>query len=324
MLDRICIGTMLWGTRTTEIQANEMIRIALDNGIEFFDTADSYPTFPYSQETFGLSEKILGRWIKSNGRNGVRVSTKMRPTDDIASIRGAVEASLTRLNVDRIDYYQLHWPARGSYCFRKNWDYDPSSQSTSDVLIKMEATLDVLSRLVDEGKISSLGMSNETAWGVTMWNQIARKHGYHKLAFVQNEYSLLCRLFDLDMAEACHHEDVKLLAWTPLAGGLLTGKYGECVTPIGSRRSYKALGERDNEKVWSAIEGYRSIAVDAGIDMIHMSLAWILSRPFTWAIIVGATTPEQLKHNLGFTRLTLDGNVLRSIEKVHRLHPLPF
>lgn len=315
---------MLWGTRTTEDQANEMIRISVDSGFGFFDTADSYPTFPYSRETFGLSENIIGRWIKANGRNGIRISTKMRPTGDPRDVRRSVESSLARLNVDNIDYYQIHWPNRGSYCFRKNWVYDPTDQSTNDVLHHMEETSAVLSDLVNEGKIASIGMSNETAWGVTTWNRIARDNGYHKLGFVQNEYSLLCRLFDLDMAEACHHEGVGLLAWTPLAGGLLTGKYDRNTTPIGSRRSYGALGERDNHNVWPAVDRYRSIADEAGLDLIHMSLSWVLSRPFTWAVIVGATTPDQLRHNLGFTSITLPTEVMHLIDDAHRSNPMPF
>ncbi len=324
MPSEACVGTMLWGRHTPAAEAHAMISVALDRGVCFFDTAAAYPTWPYAAETFGLSETIIGDWIRRNGRGDMRISTKMRSPMAVDGIESAVDDSLRRLNIDAIDYYQFHWPNRGSYCFGNNWHYDPTSQDTSRTLELMTGSLGRLDALVRAGKIRTLGMSNETAWGVTKWNCIARQNGWASLRFVQNEYSLLHRLFDLDMAEACHHEDMGLFAWTPLAGGLLTGKYSRDHSPPGSRRTKGCLGRRDGENVWPALHEYQQVAADFGLDMVHMSLSWVASRPMTTAVIVGATNAEQLSHNLGYQHVSLSREILDRLDAVHRKHPLPF
>jgi len=323
MQNNICIGTMLWGTRTTEIEAHRIINCALDHDINFFDTAEKYPTFPYKNETEGISETILGNWIKQHGKKLV-VSTKMKSPVDVDNIMASIESSLNRLGVDTIDYYQFHWPNRGSYCFRQNWNYDPSSQNTGKTLDFMHNSLEVLNAAKKQGKILNYGMSNETAWGITKWNQIAKVNNFDTLSFIQNEYSLLHRIFELDLAEACHHENIKLLAWTPLAGGLLSGKYTKEITPDNSRRSYGALGPRDTETVWPAVEEYKAIASKHSIDIIHMSLLWVLSRPFIKAAIVGVTTAKQLQHNLGYQKYSLTHELIADINKVYKKYPIPF
>lgn len=323
MQNSICIGTMLWGTRTTEIEAHNIIDCALDNGVNFFDSAAKYPAFPYNIETEGLSETILGNWIRKNGKK-LTVSTKMKSPIHVADIMLSIESSLARLGVDAVDYYQFHWPNRGSYCFRQNWNYDPSVQNTEQTLDFMYSSLDILNTAKKQGKILKLGMSNETAWGVSKWNQIANDNNFEKLSFIQNEYSLLHRIFELDLAEACHHENIKLLAWTPLAGGLLTGKYNKHYTPENSRRSYGALGPRETDTVWPAIIEYQNLANRFNIDMIHMSILWILSRPFVEAAILGATVAEQLQHNLKFYNYLLTPELILEINKVYKKYPMTF
>lgn len=324
MQNKICIGTMLWGTRTTQEDAHAIIQCALDNGIRFFDTAEKYPTFPYTDETFGNAERILGNWIKSNGRNSLEISTKAKAQAHPVQLTQLLDDSLRRLGVDYIDYYQLHWPIRGSYCFRANWTYTPYAQDTAATIDLMHTTLEVLTELIKQGKIRQIGMSNETAWGITKWNQIAKDNGFSRLSFTQNEYSLLHRIFDLDVAEACHHENVKLLAWSPLAGGLLTGKYSKDHTPVESRRSYGGLGPKDNEHVWPAVDSYKQLANTAGIDLAHLSLAWITSMPAVKAAIIGATNAAQLSHNLKFTEVELTQELLDAISEIYRKYPIPF
>lgn len=323
MQNNICVGTMLWGTRTTEQEAHNIIDCALNHNVNFFDTAAKYPTFPYKSETEGISETILGNWIKRYGKKLI-VSTKMKSPVDVDNIMVSIESSLHRLGVDAIDYYQFHWPNRGSYCFRQNWSYDPFGQHTNKTLDFMYNSLEVLNTAKKQGKIINYGMSNETAWGITKWNQIAKSNNFDSLTFIQNEYSLLHRIFELDLAEACHHENIKLLAWTPLAGGLLTGKYTKDFTPANSRRSYGALGPRDTETVWLAIAEYQDLANKFSIDMAHMSILWVLSRPFVKFAILGATTATQLEHNLKFHNYELTPTLVDEINKIYKKYPIPF
>lgn len=316
MQNKFCIGTMLWGTHTTAEHAHDIINLALDNGIDFFDTAQIYPTFPYKKNTFGLSEKILGDWIRSN-KEDIRVSTKLYSPIKAENIAAAVEDSLQRLSVEQLDYCHLHWPNREHYHFRNVCNYNPVNTDTLQTLDYFDKASDVLNTLKQQGKINNICMSNETAWGITQWNQRLPLHS------VQQEYSLLHRLFELDVAEACHHNDVKLLAWTPLAGGLLTGKYTKELTPPNSRRSYGGLGPRDNDNVWAPIEKYNAIAMSAGMTLTHMSISWVLQNPLLEAVILGATNTEQLMYNLNGVN-ELDSVIIEEIQSVYKQHLLPF
>ena len=318
MQNRICVGTMLWGSRTDSKEAHHIVNTALDNGIDFFDTAQKYPTFPYNEWTEGVSEAILGDWIRANGKK-IRVSTKLKSPLDPANIKEMVEASLQRLGVDCIDYCHFHWPSRDHYHFRRVWKYTPKHTDTQQTLDFFDSSSSVLQALQSEGKIKHICMSNETAWGITQWAQRL------KLDYVQQEYSLLHRLFELDVAEACHHNNIKLLAWSPLAGGLLTGKYNRFLThyPDNSRRSYGGLGPRDNPNVWEPVEKYKAIAQDANIDLVHMSIAWVLRNPQVEAVILGATNAKQLEHNVS-EFVKLDDDTIFKIQKVYQEHPLPF
>lgn len=318
MQNRICVGTMLWGSRTDSKEAHNIINTALDNGIDFFDTAQKYPTFPYSEWTEGVSEAILGDWIRTNGKR-LRISTKLKSPLDPANIREMVEASLQRLGVDCIDYCHFHWPNRDHYHFRRVWKHTPIHTDTQQTLDFFDSSSSVLKALQSEGKIKHICMSNESAWGITQWAQRL------KLDYVQQEYSLLHRLFELDVAEACHHNNIKLFSWSPLAGGLLTGKYNQFLThyPTNSRRSYGGLGPRDNSNVWRPVEKYKAIAQDANIDLVHMSIAWVLRNPQVEAVILGATNAKQLEHNVS-EFVKLDDDTIFKIQKVYQEHPLPF
>ena len=335
-VSELCLGSMTWGSQNTQQEADEQIDMALDYGVNFIDTAEMYPTTPLSKETQGDTERIIGEWIaKSGRRSDVVLATKVsgkgyknvRDGAPIspASITTAIENSLRSLRTDYIDLYQLHWPNRGSYMFRQNWTYTPSQQDTVAVSEHMLEVLQHLGKLRAAGKIRHVGLSNESAWGTMRWLSLAAAHDLPRMVSVQNEYSLLCRLFDTDMAELSHHEQVGLLSFSPLAAGLLTGKYAEDTTPDGSRRSINAdLGGRINTHLWPALNRYLEIARQHGLDPSQMALAWAARRPFMTSQIFGATTTAQLKTALESTTISLTDAVLRDIQTTYRRYPMPY
>ena len=318
MQNNICIGTMLWGTKTTPTEAHNIVDTALDCGVDFFDTAQIYPTFPYNEWTYGVSEMILGDWIRRNGKK-IRVSTKLKSPIEPDDIEESVNQSLERLGVECLDYCHFHWPNREHYHFRRVRNYSPLNTNTDETLKYMDRCSDKLKWMQQQGKIKHICMSNETAWGVTQWAQRL------PLKCIQNEYSLLHRIFELDVAEACHHNDVKLLAWTPLAGGLLTGKYNRFLEgiPKDSRRTYGGLGPRDNKNVWEPIDKYQKIAEGAGMTLTQMSMSWVLRQPLLDAMILGVTNSSQLKENLEHIP-EIDDHTIGKIQTVFKDHPLPF
>ena len=247
-ISEICLGTMTWGEQNSEADGHAQMDHAVEQGINFFDTAEMYPTNPIRAETAGRTEEIIGSWLKARGRrDDIVIATKIvgkgnktvrdgAPANAL-TIREAVENSLKRLGTDHIDLYQIHWPNRGSYHFRQNWAYAPWKQDKAQALADLEETVATADALVKEGKIRALGVSNDTVWGVAKMLEIAERSGGPRVASVQNEYNLMCRLFDTDWAELSHHEDVGLLTYSPLAAGILTGKYLDGAIPAGSRRS---------------------------------------------------------------------------------------
>ncbi len=328
------LGTMTFGTQTPEADAHRQLDMAVDAGINLIDTAELYPVNPIAAETCGDSEAIIGNWLAASGKRGrVLIATKVAGSGAKA-IRGgapispetitqAVEASLKRLQTDVIDLYQLHWPNRGSYHFRQNWTYDASGQDTTEALAHMEAVLETLGALVDAGKIRHIGLSNESAWGTAQFLRIAEAAGLPRVATIQNEYSLLCRHYDLDLAELSHHEDVGLLAFSPLATGLLTGKYSGDSIPQGSRRSLNPeLGGRLNPQSLAVADEYVALAQAHGLDPVHMALAFCTTRPFMAASIVGATTSGQLEHIIKGADLVLSEAVLEGIQAIYRRTPM--
>ena len=330
-----CLGTMTWGRQTTAEVAHRQIDLALEHGLRFLDTAEMYPTNPVSPETLGLSETVIGDWIAARrGRARLVIATKVTgegsavidggsPQIGAARLRSAVEGSLTRLRTDHIDLFQLHWPNRGSYHFRRNWRFRPATDAAA-FRAHIHEVLTEAQSLIAEGKIGALGLSNESAWGLAQWLAGAGD-GLPRIASVQNEYSLLCRLFDTDMAEACAMEDLPLLAFSPLAAGLLTGKYAGDVTPEGSRRALvPELGGRITPRVFETVSAYLGLARDWGLDPVHMALAWMGSRPFPVIPILGATTLAQLEHQLPALAMTLKPALLEEIDALHRAHPMPY
>ncbi len=341
MVSELCLGSMTWGTQNSEAEGHEQIDYALDHGINFIDTAEMYPTTPLSAETQGDTERVIGTWIANNKsrRNDVVLATKVtgsgyknvREGEPISSatISQALEASLKSLQTDYIDLYQLHWPNRGSYAFRQSWTFDPTAQDTILTLEHMEEVLDALDGHVKSGKIRSVGLSNESAWGTANWLRIAQGKDLPRMASVQNEYSLMCRYFDLDMAELCHHEGVGLLSFSPLACGLLTGKYINCKgdnRPKGSRAdvSNASLGGRWNDIAHAAVEAYAAIAKKHNIDMTQMALAWCLTRPFMASVIFGATSMAQLENSIKAANLQLSEDIMADILSAHKKFPIPY
>lgn len=336
-VSELCLGTMTFGTQTPEAEAHAQIDMALAAGINIIDTAEMYPVNPISAETQGASEAIVGSWNAANPsrRGDYLLATKhsgvgikhIRDGAPISalSIPAAIEGSLRRLQTDYIDIYQFHWPNRGSYMFRQNWAYDPTGQDRAATRAHMEEALDALQAQVDKGNIRYFGLSNESTWGTTQWLRLAEARGGPRVVTVQNEYSLLCRMYDTDMAEMSHQEEVGLLSFSPLAAGLLTGKYQAGKVPEGSRMSLvPELGGRKSERVFAAVDAYLAIARDHGLDPVLMALAWCRTRPFMASAIFGATRLAQLEHLLKSVDLTLSDEVLSAIAAAHKAHPMPY
>jgi aryl-alcohol dehydrogenase-like predicted oxidoreductase len=334
-VSEICLGTMTWGSQNSEADAHAQMDYALENGVNFFDTAELYPTTPVSAETYGRTEQFIGSWLKKTGkRKDVVLATKIagagrphiRDGQPIkpATIRQAVDASLKRLQTDYIDLYQIHWPNRGHYHFRNAWSFDATSQDGPSALQSIVEKLETLGKLVEEGKIRAIGLSNETAWGTMQYLKIAEEKGLPRVASIQNEYNLLYRTFDLDLAEVAHHENVGLLAYSPLAAGLLTGKYLDGARPAGSRATVNTdLGGRLQPLQEPAVKAYLTVAQKHGLDVSQMALAFCLTRPFMASVIIGATTMDQLKTDIAAADLSLSDEAMKDIAGVFRQYPMP-
>ena len=337
-VSELCLGTMTFGVQTSEAGAQRQLDMALEYGVNFLDTAEMYPVNPVSKETIGRTEEIIGRWINQSGkrdryiiatkhsgeglgyvRNGAPISAK--------TIADTIEGSLKRLQIDCIDLYQFHWPNRGSFAFRKQWHFDPSSQNKTETLDNMAECLFELQNQVDKGTIKHFGLSNESAWGTANWLRIADANGLPRVQSIQNEYSLMYRMADTDLAELMCNEEVSLLPYSTLATGLLTGKYRNGATPDGSRAfaGDTNLGGRRTERAHIAVEAYLSFAQERGIDPINLAYAWTAKRPFVGSVIIGATTSEQLEHMLaGHDTSVITDEVNYAINELHRAHPSPF
>lgn len=332
-VSQICLGSMTWGSQNSEAEGHAQMDQAAEAGVNFVDTAEMYPTTPQRQETFGRTEEIIGSYLARARREDWVIATKITGEGhsyvrdgaiiDGPAMRRSVEGSLTRLRTDYIDLYQMHWPNRGSYHFRQYWRYDPTSQ-TKGMNDHVDEILGVAQDLIAEGKIRAIGMSNETTWGLAQWVRAAEERGLPRVASVQNEYSLLCRLADLDLAELCHHEDIPILAFSPAACGMLSGKYRNGQVPDGSRRSINdRLGGRVTDMSVTASVAYADLARSHGLDPVTMAVAFCLARPVTTIPIIGATTPAQLSSVLDAANTTLPDAVLADIAAVHRTYPQP-
>ena len=330
-VSQLCLGTMTWGSQNTEAEGHQQIDMALDAGINFMDTAEIYAV-PRSPETSFKTEEIIGNWFARHGqRDKWILASKVAggPVDfirdgartDGRTLRLAFDDSLRRLRTDYLDLYQIHWAGRGSYNFEGSWTYEPHTQDTADVLANIEDMLEALGRLVEQGKLRHVGVSNETTWGISQWLRIAAEKNLPRLVSVQNEYHLLRRQFDLDLAELSHHETVGLLAYSPLAAGLLTGKYFDGQVPPNSRAAYQKGFWRLNPYSEAAAKDYVALAHRHEVDPAQMAIAFALSRPFTTSVIIGAISTEQLANAIGAGDLVLSPVVLAEIEAIHRRWP---
>lgn len=340
-VSEFCLGTMTFGTQTSQADGHAQIDRALDAGVTFLDTAEMYPVNPVRAETAGRTEQIIGNWLAASGRRDeVQIATKA--SGEGSEIRGGkgfnganlgklVDEALRRLQTDVIDLYQLHWPDRGSYAFRQNWTYNPSRQREEKTLAHMDDVMRALEDIVSAGKIRAFGLSNETAWGTIRWNDTAERVGGPRVSAIQNEYSLLHRLYDTDMAETAVNEDVTLLAYSPLAAGLLTGKYQGGEASSESRAGVDlahggngTLGGRRSDRAISAIAAYHDLAAKHEIDPVHMALGWLKTRPFPVIPILGATSLDQLDHQLQGLDVKIDAQLRSEIDTLNRAWPLPF
>ena len=334
-VSELCLGSMTWGTQNTYREAADQIECAIEHGVNFIDTAEMYPTTPLTEKTLGDTESIIGQWFSDSGRrNEMVIATKvtgngkawMYGGQDITpeKIRVSIERSLKRLQTDRIDLYQLHWPNRGSYHFRQNWTFDATRQDTQRVQDNIGEVLRALDDEVKAGRILHIGLSNESCWGTGQFISFAEQNKLPRVVSIQNEYNMMSRLFDLDLAELSHHENVGLLAFSPLAAGMLSGKYSEGAKPEGSRRTMNEnLGGRYTANSAQVCEQYVSLAREHELDPSQMALAFCLSRPFMASVIIGATNLEQLKINLGSTAIELSEEVKQGIQAIYAQNPIP-
>ncbi|HLQ86692.1 MAG TPA: NADP(H)-dependent aldo-keto reductase, partial [Salinisphaeraceae bacterium] len=305
----LCLGSMTWGQQNSEADAHAQIDYALDQGINFIDTAEMYPVPPRA-ETQGRSEEYLGRWLAANGRRDEVVLLSKaagRSTMDWfrpggaevrltpKQIRHALEASLRRLQTDYIDLYQLHWPDRRTNFFgRLEYEHDPQ-----DDAVPLEDSLGELARLVEEGKIRHFGLSNETPWGVMHSLAVAERRQWPRIAAIQNPYSLLNRSFEIGLAECAEREQVGLLAYSPLAFGVLTGKYLHGARPDGARLTlWERFSRYSGDRGTAAATRYIALAENNGLVPAQMAIAFVLSRSFVTSAIIGATTLAQLRTNI--------------------------
>ena len=331
-----CLGTMTFGSNTDEAESRRQLDYALDVGIDFLDAAEMYPVNPVRKETVGVTEAIIGRWGAHTGRRADYViATKCSGLNESfvregtpvtgAVIREACEGSLRRLQTDWIDLYQLHWPNRGSYHFRRIWNFDPSRQDRAATLAHMDDVMETLGRLVEEGKIRAFGLSNESAWGTMQWLAAGERAGGPRIATIQNEYSAICRMpYDGDMAEIGVHEDVTLLAFSPLATGFLTGKYLEGALPPGSRHAIAGGSPRMSPRMDGAVRAFLEVAETHGLDPVHMALAFCLQRPFPCIPIFGATTLTQLERIAAGRELVLEAEVREALDAAWKAWPMVF
>jgi len=329
----LCLGTMTFGQQNTEADAHAQLDRAVAAGINFIDTAEMYPVPPLG-ETQGRTEQYIGTWLKSRGcRDRLVLATKVAgPGDWLPHIRGgahrldrpnieaALDASLKRLQTDWIDLYQLHWPDRKTNFFGK-LGYTASAEDESIPLLE---TLEVLSDQVKAGKIRHIGVSNETPWGLMRFLALAEQQGLPRMVSIQNPYNLLNRSFEVGLAEVAIREQCGLLAYSPMAFGVLSGKYLNGQRPADGRITlFSRFSRYSNPQTERAAGEYVALARRHGLDPAQMALAWVTSRPFTTANIIGATTLEQLESNLASLDLTLDDDLIAEIEAIHVEQPNP-
>tara|TARA_B100000900_G_scaffold224756_1_gene190699 strand:- start:15008 stop:16045 length:1038 start_codon:yes stop_codon:yes gene_type:complete len=331
-VSKICLGTMTWGNQNTEADGFAQMDYAVEKGVNFFDTAELYPV-PATKETQGRTSKIIGNWFKQRQNRGkvVLASKIAGPGDYTAHIRTtgfkgdaikqAIDLELKRLQTDYIDLYQLHWPERHTNTFGVR-DFKPSPKDPW--IDNFNEVLHELNALVKAGKIRAYGLSNEKSWGSMRYLEEVRKDKLPKISTIQNAYSLLNRVFEGDLAEISLRENMGLLAYSPLAFGVLSGKYIEGTAAKNARLNlFPRFARYSSEQATEATKAYLNLAKESGLSLTSMALAFVNGRPFVTSNIIGATTVEQLKENIDSINIKLNEDMLREINAIHSKIPNP-
>jgi len=334
---KLCLGTMTWGVQNTQADGFAQMDYALESGINFFDTAEMYAV-PPTKESYGTTETIIGNWLKARpgAREKIVLASKVcggtnRPGSfghvrggannlDRRNIEQAIDDSLRRLQTDHLDLYQLHWPDRvANYFGGLGYRHQPEYDGTP-----IEETITVLNDLVQAGKIRHYGLSNETPWGAMSYLHHAATRGLPRPVSIQNPYNLLNRSFEIGLAEVSQRENLGLLAYSPLAFGMLTGKYANGARPAGSRISlFTRFTRYASPEAAAASDAYVKLARAHGLSPAQMALAFVTQQPFVTSNIIGATTLEQLRENIASADVQLSADVIAGIEAIHTGQPNP-
>lgn len=331
-VSKVCLGTMTWGEQNSEAEAHEQLDYAIRAGINFIDTAEMYPV-PPNAKTQGRTEKFLGSWLKKQKRDGLFIATKVAGPGRRDWIRGgrtdltrdviaeAVDTSLQRLQTDYIDIYQIHWPQRNVPMFG-GVEFDPAKEKDGP---SIREQVEGMAAMIRAGKIRHYGLSNETTWGVCEFHRIAKEIGAPGPVTLQNSYSLLSRNVDNDLAEALFREKMSLLAYSPLAAGLLSGKYRAGARPEGARFTlFDQLGARFRKPIVpEAIDAWAKLAEKRELSLVRLALGYVASRWFVGASIIGATSMSQLKEDIAAAELPLDDDTLDEIRTLLQRYPNP-
>ena len=329
----LCLGTMTWGEQNNQKDAFEQMDYALDRGVNFFDTAEIYPS-PCFEKTYGCTEKIIGKWFNErNNRDQIILASKVSGPGlswvrgggqqySEKSITGALEKSLKRLQTDYIDLYQLHWPERKTNFFgRLGYEHKDDSNEFND----FEKILITLEKFIKQGKIRYIGLSNETSWGLSKFLEVSKLKTLSKMMSVQNPYNLLCRTYEIGLAEISIREKSGLLAYSPLAGGFLTGKYRNNNLPEDSRQKlfgeYYTRYKKPNASI--VIEKYWDISNEFNLNFAQMAIKFCEIQKFLTSVIIGATTMEQLKIDIESVSVNLTDEILKKINNVQIKYPNP-
>ncbi|MCO8073568.1 NADP(H)-dependent aldo-keto reductase [Acinetobacter lwoffii] len=335
-LPEICLGTMTFGEQNTQEQAFQQLDYALDQGVYFWDTAEMYPV-PPKPETQGATERIIGNWIAARGgRDKLFLASKIAgPSQGGSHIRdgktrfvadeisAAIDQSLSRLQTDYIDLYQLHWPQRPTNFFGK-LGYGNAEAAENRAVTDLEETLTALQDEIKKGRIRYIGLSNETPWGTMKFLHLAEKLGLSKFVSVQNPYNLLNRTYEIGMSEIAQYENVGLLAYSPLAFGYLTGKFRHGARPANARVTlFSRFSRYSNPQSEWATEQYAQLAEQHGLNLTQLALAFIKQQFFVTSTIIGATNLDQLKENIQAFEIDLSEEILKGIEAIHRQQPNP-